>query len=295
MAQHGTTATTDPVEAIAAAIGRLGQATPGEIAADAGVAYSTTNKKLRDLAAAGRAEKFTADDNRTLWRLTDPAASGVKGSDPAAAVPSGTDRAPAVPDEPDPADADTGNPDTSSLDTGSVDAAAAEVGDGGQPPETGPHDQPTPDAATRTDAPVPAGAAGGADEPTTDTAGEAGQEPADTGQPATQASSDPAHEDDPRADAPATPPQPEPAGPAKARRASGTLDGAVLDILEPHPDRGFKVSELCKLIDKANEGSDAAKASPGAVVLAAQRLARKGKAVLVVEKPATFQLAPAGD
>src|SRR6266545_2967923 len=258
MAQHGTTATTDPVEAIAAAIGRLGQATPGEIAADAGVAYSTTNKKLRDLAAAGRAEKFTADDNRTLWRLTDPAASGVKGSDPAAAVPSGTDRAPAVPDEPDPADADTGNPDTSSLDTGSVDAAAA-------------------------------------DEPTTDTAGEAGQEPADTGQPATQASSDPAHEDDPRADAPATPPQPEPAGPAKARRASGTLDGAVLDILEPHPDRGFKVSELCKLIDKANEGSDAAKASPGAVVLAAQRLARKGKAVLVVEKPATFQLAPAGD
>ena len=70
MAQHGTTATTDPVEALVAAIGRLGQATPAEIAADAGVAYSTTNKKLRILKETGRAETFDGPDNHTLWRLT---------------------------------------------------------------------------------------------------------------------------------------------------------------------------------------------------------------------------------
>jgi hypothetical protein len=74
------------------------------------------------------------------------------------------------------------------------------------------------------------------------------------------------------------------------RRAGGTLDGAVLDVLEANPEQGFKVSELCKLINQANEGQEVAKASPGAVVLAAQRLVRKGKAVLAVEKPATFQL-----
>ena len=35
------------------------------------------------------------------------------------------------------------------------------------------------------------------------------------------------------------------------------------------------------------------KASPGAVVLACQRLVTKGKAVLAVEKPASFHLATA--
>ena len=292
MAQHGTTATTDPVEALVAAIGRLGQATPAQIAADADVAYSTTNKKLRDLAAAGRAEKFTAEDNRTLWRLTGPAGQDVKASDPAAAVPSGTDPVPAVPDEPDPAATDT-----DSVDDDSGDTVAVPAGDGGQPPEAGSPEEPTPPtvdpaAAEPTERVDPTG---GVDEHA-DTAQDGGHQAADAGQPPTQASSGSADDGDPGADTPPAGAAPEPAGPAKARRASGSLDGAVLDILEPHPQRGFKVSELCKLIDKANEGTDAAKASPGAVVLAAQRLVRKGKAVLVVEKPATFQwLAPAGD
>ena len=96
----------------------------------------------------------------------------------------------------------------------------------------------------------------------------------------------------PAQDADAAGPEPprQPAASAKPRRASGTLDGAVLDILEAHPEQTFKISQLCKLIDAANEGSDTAKASPGAVVLACQRLVGKGKAVLVVQKPATFQL-----
>src|SRR2546421_12804120 len=67
MAQHGTTPT-DPAEAILAAIGRLGQATPRDLAVEAGVAYSTTTRNLRELAAAGRADKFTDDGGRMLWR-----------------------------------------------------------------------------------------------------------------------------------------------------------------------------------------------------------------------------------
>jgi len=73
-----TTAKTDSgAEAVAAAIGRLGgvdaAATAAAIAAEAGVAYSTTNKKLRALTDAGRAESFDGPDNRTRWRLTDNA------------------------------------------------------------------------------------------------------------------------------------------------------------------------------------------------------------------------------
>jgi hypothetical protein len=50
MTNKRTTGRTDAgVEAVAAAISRLGQATAAAIAAEAGVAYSTTNKKLRAL------------------------------------------------------------------------------------------------------------------------------------------------------------------------------------------------------------------------------------------------------
>jgi hypothetical protein len=109
---------------------------------------------------------------------------------------------------------------------------------------------------------------------------------------------------DPAAPAPPAPPtgdrdpdRPAPPAPArktsgKPRRAGGTLDGGVLDVCESHPDRQFKVGELCKLIDKANEDAEVAKASPGAVVLACERLVRKNKLIQVVERPATFQLAP---
>ena len=86
--------------------------------------------------------------------------------------------------------------------------------------------------------------------------------------------------------------QPDQARTSTARRAKGTLDGAVLDVLEAEPNRSFKVSEICKLIDKTNEGSRISKASAGAVVLAAHRLVRQGRAVLAVEHPASFQLHP---
>ncbi|MEV6931384.1 hypothetical protein AB0M46_43770, partial [Dactylosporangium sp. NPDC051485] len=74
------------------------------------------------------------------------------------------------------------------------------------------------------------------------------------------------------------------------RRASGELDRSILAILRAQPDRAFKVSELCRLIDKADEGTGLPKASPGAVVLSGQRLERQGLAA-AAEHPVSFQLA----
>src|SRR5205823_6527923 len=85
MAQHGTTPA-DPAEAILAAIGRLGQAAARDIAAEAGVAYSTTTRNLRDLAAAGRADKLTDDAGRTLWQLPQPGSDRAQ-TPPAAPAP----------------------------------------------------------------------------------------------------------------------------------------------------------------------------------------------------------------
>jgi hypothetical protein len=52
-----------------------------------------------------------------------------------------------------------------------------------------------------------------------------------------------------------------------------------------------QVSELCKLIDAANDGTAAAKASAGAVANALDTLARHGRITRTVDRPATFQLA----
>ncbi|MDH6466057.1 DNA-binding MarR family transcriptional regulator [Micromonospora sp. A200] len=78
-----------------------------------------------------------------------------------------------------------------------------------------------------------------------------------------------------------------------SRRIGGSLRGAILDILEAHPDRAYKTGELCRLIDAANVGTGAAKASAGAVANAATKLVADGQAVQTVERPATYQLAPA--
>ncbi|WP_428962984.1 single stranded DNA-binding domain-containing protein [Micromonospora fluostatini] len=80
--------------------------------------------------------------------------------------------------------------------------------------------------------------------------------------------------------------------PVPARRSGGSLRAAVLDILEAHPDRQYRTGELCKLIDAANEGTGAAKASAGAVANAATKLVAAGHAVQTVDRPATYQLAP---
>jgi DNA-binding MarR family transcriptional regulator len=80
--------------------------------------------------------------------------------------------------------------------------------------------------------------------------------------------------------------------PATPRRTSGSLRGAILDILHEHPGQQYKTGELCKLIDRANAGTNTARASAGAVHNAVVKLVGDGHAVQTVEKPATFALAP---
>jgi DNA-binding transcriptional ArsR family regulator len=57
--------------AVLTAIADLGEATAASIAESCGVAYSTTNKKLRLLEGAGLAEASRGGDTRVRWRLTD--------------------------------------------------------------------------------------------------------------------------------------------------------------------------------------------------------------------------------
>jgi DNA-binding transcriptional ArsR family regulator len=57
--------------AVLAAIADLGEATAASIAESCGVAYSTTNMKLRLLEGAGLAEASRGGDTKVRWRLTD--------------------------------------------------------------------------------------------------------------------------------------------------------------------------------------------------------------------------------
>jgi hypothetical protein len=331
MAQPRTTL--DPAEAILAALAQLGQATAADIATAAGVAYSTTTRNLRELAAAGRVEKV-ADGKQSQWRLPTTASphagtqasaelgtkTGTEAGTAAgipAANPSSLDSSPDAA-SPDDAGADAATlPDTTITDAAdrSIDTAApADSTDhAGDNAETGDSDAhaTTPDNDQDNDASHGDPDNGDRDNGTADDdrlpqvrvedrvqADRRDDDVADDAATETDT-----HGAGPNgADAPgganaggvpaATPPVQAGAA-AKPRRASGTFDGAVLDVLEAHPDRAFKVSELCKLIDAANAGQDVSKASPGAVVLACQRLVTKGKAVLAVEKPVSFQLVAA--
>ncbi len=319
MTEQRTTGTTDSAaEAIAAAIGHLGRvgagATAAAISAEAGVAYSTTNKKLRILREAGRAQSFDGADNRTLWQLTNAADSAATPSEQPDTDTSRTD-------EDGPSAATCGDEDTNA--TGA--ATIADVGDHLLAALDGPAGQPVvvpavPVHAETDDAAAVAldgGQAGppdgtvGADE--TDDAEtddqEAGAQDADHVDEVDEhetsefgGAAKPARRAAKRTRASAAPPAAgdsagggaEGGGGAPVRRAGGTLRGAILDILEAHPDRQYKVSELCKLIDADNAGAGAgvAKASQGAVANALDTLSRKGTVTRTVDRPATFQLTP---
>ncbi len=321
MTEQRTTGKTDTVaEAVAAAIGRLGSdgaaATAAAIAAEAGVPYSTTNKKLRILKETRRAETFDGPDSHTLWRLINAADAAVTRT--GQPDPDGSQTAPAAP----PAEQAPAGPDVTVVPaevfgqladqpgraapggepTGVTSDAAtmADAGDqlvealdstAGQPlvvPADRVEAQPDDDSATAAPNDGPAGPPDGAadvDEAADNTDDNTGDDGTD--QPAKPA---------PRAAkrAGASPPRPAAAdGTATPpRRAGGTLRGAILDILEAHPDQQYKVGELCKLIDAANPGTGAATASQGAVANALDTLSRKGTVTRTVDRPATFQLTP---
>src|SRR6266511_2051182 len=75
------------------------------------------------------------------------------------------------------------------------------------------------------------------------------------------------------------------------RRPSGSLRGAILDVLEADPGRQYKVGELCKLIDRASEGSGYVNVGAGAVFNAVIKLVGEHRVMQTVDKPATFQIA----
>ncbi|WP_026254915.1 hypothetical protein [Salinispora arenicola] len=288
--------TTPALDKVAAALAELGQGTAAAIAERAGVGYSTATKKLRVLEEAGQAEPYRAEDGRTLWRRAASAASSTDGDDAPAstsdakpldapAPPSGEDEGHEQPDEPStPAD-DTTEPDEpTAARPHDADAASSDAGVDRptlhDPPDESPTG-PAPSAEVDDKRDEPAETAGMSD------SNAATVDETDTGD--TPASTD----DSVSASAPAEDPSASTDG--KPRRSKGTLRGAILDVLEAHPDQQFKTSQLCKAIDKANEGSGSAKASAGAVVNAVHKLVADNLAVQVVERPAAFQLAPKAD
>ncbi|WP_326564428.1 MarR family transcriptional regulator [Micromonospora peucetia] len=315
-----TPATAPSVAKVLAALHRLGEATAAAIATEAGLGYSTTTPKLRTLLTAGLAEPARSGTGRSLWRLTETGRAHAEQGDHGQPAPepatrdAGTSGTAAEPgprgDEPResqeaagqehdqrptaevPAD---GRPEATrepaSPAPGDVEAAldeAAEAADTGAD-----HGD---DIDRSTAEPEVPGATGGTGQATgtTPAADDADAGPTvSDGPPAGTATDsttgDPATDESPAA-APATEAAGE-AAQAPTRRASGSLRGAILDILEANPGQQYKVSELCRLVDRANEGTGAKKASAGAVHNAAVKLVGTGRAVFAAEKPVTFAFA----
>ncbi|MFI7081838.1 MarR family transcriptional regulator [Micromonospora sp. NPDC049903] len=261
---------TEPVPAhamfkVLAALADLGEATAAAVADTACLGYSTATAKLRAWESTGKAERVHTDSKVAVWRLTADgvATVGAHQNPPPQPAPSApTSEQPTNPPQEENAD---GPPTVASQ---------------------------TPTAGGAADASITSAA----EEDSSDTADVHGHAMAAADDQTDPPSADQPARDEPTADEPErdAPAADEPVTDAKSRRSKGSLAGAVLDVLEAHPDRAYKVSELCKLIDAANAGTDAKKASAGAVVNAADKLVNQGKAVRTVERPATFQLAPAG-
>ncbi|RKN46180.1 MarR family winged helix-turn-helix transcriptional regulator [Micromonospora endolithica] len=241
---------------VLAALAELGEATAAAVADTAGLGYSTATAKLRALEHTGQAEPVRTEDKRAVWRLTDAGRTTV-----------GADRTPP------PADTSTDAP--------PVTPAQAPDENLPEPADSTAEEPPTLQPTSPTDAEPPAAPAPTAapTAPDTDAALDGHSEPraaaSEDAEPDTTASTETSS--------------------ASSRRAKGSLRAAVLDILESHPDRAYKTGELCKLIDAAEAGTGVLKARPGAVVNAAVKLVGEGKVVQTVEKPATFQLAPAAE
>ncbi|MEV0005649.1 MarR family transcriptional regulator [Micromonospora sp. NPDC050980] len=302
---HTTDQTPAPsaLDKVAAALAELGRETAAAIAQRAGVGYSTATKRLRKLEEDGQAEPFRAADGRTLWRHTATAAASTDSGDPPATT---TDASGDPPHAPAPTDDDAGEaqrpdePPAPAQETGA--AVAAEPDDGStsiQPDDVHP---PTPDSDA--DRPTPQDQPRQADSGLSEaTATDAESTPADAEAPVAADTSGEA-DSEPSTDPEGSDGSTRPSSPAEAasasggekpRRSKGSLRGAILDVLEAHPDQPFKTSQLCKAIDQANDGSGSAKASAGAVVNALHKLVADHLAVQVVEKPAAFQLAPKTD
>jgi hypothetical protein len=278
---------------VLAALADLGEATTAAIAEHAGLGYSTVTPKLRAWENSGHAEKYRHDaTNPTLWRLTPAgrAATGAGGEDPAPPAdtepPKTSDDAdrPAAaspPAEPAPSDVPTTEPDANPPHTG-TDAQRDD-------------EQPAPELAAAQPVPTPLDAAADADpqpaEPAHDDCG-------DDAAVSDDSSDDAAVSDDSGGDAAAPDGSGAGASPqtvAKRKRPAGALEASVLTILRDRPDETFKVNDLRKLVDKADEGTGYPAASAGAISNTLTKLTGNGEVDTVQEKPATFQAAPTND
>lgn len=292
---------------ILAALADLGEATATAIAEHTRLGYSTVTPKLRAWENSGHAERYRSDSNQTLWRLTATGRATTTPTDAPAAAP---DTAAAPEDDattagPDAA-APTGDPGAPLADEPVDEAPTAahteplsgnEAADTGSTEDQGTHQHV--DVATSDGAENDAGSAHDSPDNAalTDPAStHAGPEAAVTGPDAPATSAAPPSHPAPgtgtttaEATAPADDPGKDTGNAATGeRRASGLLRASVLKVLQTRPGQGYKVSELCNLINEANSGTGASKASAGAVANAAHKLVEKGHALLLVEHPATF-------
>jgi hypothetical protein len=281
--------------AVLAAIADLGdRATPAAIAQQVGIAYSTVNPKLRAWEAAGLAERFRPESGQTLWRLTDAGRASTATPPQFAATVT-----PAESTVTEPVVEQTAN--TASTPPGvaqpSAKTATEALHDDSQEPVIA-----VPPVAAGDDASAPAPTTVGGhlgsditrDEEFADTALRGASEPIAGSEPATSADDEAAEPgDDHKTGTGATP---DAAAPAKRDRPRGAIPKSVLAILQADPDREFKVDEMRKLIDQADEGKGFKRASHGAVANAFTNLAKQGLAESVEERDhATYRLAPAAD
>jgi hypothetical protein len=278
-----------PITAILAALTRLGEADTKQIAVEAGVAYSTTVKKLRGLAADGRALRRDNSAGAALWSAaastetasTNPARDSVepataldpappptataerpdRGPEPEAALPHPDRRSPTTSTDGDAADQTSTQPvlDKEAQPHLGEPAQAGQPGDATDDtptPESAAHPEPEPVASLEAD-----GAAGSGTQP----------DPLNT-----------AVEPDPIEAHASTPPTGSATADAQptARRGKGKLRDEVLAVLQDNPDTAYKVSQLSKVLDGASQG---------AITNALHKLVTDGTVTQTVERPATYQ------
>jgi hypothetical protein len=291
-----------PITAILAAMTRLGEADTRTIAVEAGIAYSTTVKKLRGLAADGRALRRDDGTGPALWRTADtdtpPESRGTAGAQPVSDLD--TEPAPATttgPTEDSTADAGPARPDhasptvavdpTTATDVSGTDehdtlpvidppvdlrsrqpTGATPTAPPGNTRGDAPHDDTaTPDAAEHTEPDNRAGAPAHDTTPAiSDTAGSA--EPGTPGPNPGEAHTIPTGESTTSA------------APSTVRRGKGKLRDEVRAVLQDNPDTAYKVSQLSKALGGASQG---------AITNALHKLVTDGTVTQTVERPATYQ------
>ncbi|GGK36600.1 hypothetical protein GCM10010124_31580 [Pilimelia terevasa] len=250
-------------------------ATAAEIAAAAGLGYSTVTPILRRLHKRGDATK----DASGRWALVEGRPVSTSGNLP---EPDSdlTDQA----DEEDNAeDEDAQEPDTADNPTTTPDPDAE--ADTDEDAEDAADSEPEGEQTTAATAPADTTAPVAEDSP----AAAPDDDQVAPPEPPEAAADGDGDGEDSKGDA-----DPDEAGgrkrrsPAKPKRGKGVLREEVLAMLRANPDQAWKVSEICRLVNDADDGTHNI-ASPGAVANALEKLAGEGSVRQLDGKPVTFQ------